>query len=225
MLKMSIDVNKLKIAFPDFSIEDLGFLAEYLDKQEHSISAGQMHPKVVEIFTRIKKKENDIAFNGKGFVELKAGYMAFGLEVEQPKEPARFCETMVVAPYDGVNYTIDDHGGFLKSGDSKGISSGVKNRQNLIDSRHEIIKSVYEYCVGLDLGYIWVMVSNNSVFIGNHSGYLAILYLHDFDPEEEYPDYDHNGNLAHCMSVNFKHNNIYFENKFKMDGICLRLSE
>lgn len=222
---MSIDRNKLQKAFPEVSLDALALLAEYLDSQLKGRSNDEINPKILEIFKTIKKKEDDIAFNGKGFEELKIAYKECGLEVEEPKEPARFGETMVVAPYDGVNYSIDDNGCFLKTGDLQDIIRGVKTRQNLIDCKHDMIKSVYEYCVNLNVGYIWVMVSNNSVFIGNHSGYLAILYLHDFDPEEEYPDYDHNGNLAHCMSVNFKHNNIHFENKFKMDGICLRLSE
>jgi len=223
---MSIDTNKLKMIFPNASQEDIKLLVEYfLESETPSPREKDVNPRVIEIFQKLKKAENEKEFDGKGFAELKAAYGHWGLSVDEPKEPPRFGETLVVAPYDGVNYAMDDHGKFLKSGNNEWVLQGIKLREFIIDNYHDVVKGVYEYCVALEVGYIWVMVSNGQVFIGNHTGYLAILYLDDFDPEEEFPDYDHNGNLAHCLSVNFKYNNIYFENKFKMNKICLRLSE
>ena len=85
---------------------------------------------------------------------------------------------------------------------------------------------MYDYCVNLDVGDIWILSGGGSqlqAFFGNHTGYLAILYLDMEDINEEVnPEYMAAiGNTTYTLQVNWVRNNPLFVNRFDIQGIKL----
>lgn len=154
-------------------------------------------------------------------VDLIAVYREFGLTVTPPKGNCWFGKHMVCAEHEGVPYCMDAHG----SGD---YSHGVKHRELLIQRHHTLIKAVYDYCVGLDVGDIWVLSGGGAqlqAFFGNSTGYLAILYLDMEDPSEQeaLEEYlEACGSKTFTLQVNWNHNDPLFEGRFSIPGIELR---
>lgn len=162
-------------------------------------------------------------------VDLVSAYAKHGLIVERPKGGSWHSKTMMAAPHDGVQYCVDNHGHHLKAGREDSILHGIWHREQLIKRHHAMIKTIYEYCVALEVGDIWVLCSGGAqlqAFFGNKTGYLAILYL-DMEDENERVDDDYLkavGNQKLTLQVNWKHNNPLFVGKFKMPGVKLRKS-
>jgi len=114
--------------------------------------------------------------------ERIAMWAKYGLPVSVPKGRCPFSDSMMLAEHDGVPYCVDEHTHLLKDGSDKDIHRNIGHRQMLIDCYHEKIKSVYEHCVRLDRGPVWVMVGGGSqvqAFFGHDQGYFAILFLDD----------------------------------------------
>lgn len=52
------------------------------------------------------------------------------------------------APYDGVQYCVDEHSCFVRSGSDRQLRRSVQHRQGMIDRYHLRIKALYDYCAG-----------------------------------------------------------------------------
>lgn len=155
------------------------------------------------------------------FEQLAPLYQAHGLEVTPTLGSAWYCQTQVCAMHDGVPYCMDAHGG-------DDIEHGVRHRALMIERYHEKIKAIYDYCVQLNIGDIWVLCGGGmqlQAFFGNSTGYLAILYLdlEDLDQQAASAEYMAAvGNQSHTLQVNWLKNDVHFENKFSIEGVKLR---
>lgn len=153
--------------------------------------------------------------------ELAEIYAAHGLAVTDPKGNSRWGKTMVCAAHDGVPYCMDCHG------HPDNASHGVQHRALMIERHHARIKAVYDYCAALDVGDIWVLSGGGAqlqAFFGNHTGYLAILYLDmaDASEQEKLSDYMAAcGNASFTLQVNWRSNDPLFEGRFSHEGIEL----
>lgn len=165
------------------------------------------------------------------FKDLQDAYKKFGLDVIETKGKCYHSSTIVTASYDGVTYSLDDNNEYLNHGSERRIIQDIKAREYVIEKYHKIIKEIYEYCVNLNVGDIWVLVSGHyrpSLFIGNSTGYIASMSFSEPDENGDYDEDDifgEDGKALHLVRPNWKSNNILFENKFKVKGVYLELRE
>ena len=160
----------------------------------------------------------------KGFsTELVRLYAALGLNVTEPKGKSWHCQTLVQAEHDGVPYCVDSHG----EQDPKDMMHGVNHRKLAIERHHTEIKAVYEFLAAKpELGDIWVLMGGGcqiQAFFGNHTGYLAIMYLtlDDLDEDERLTENGYLaacGNAKHVLQANWTKNNAVFRG-FKVPGV------
>ncbi|MEG0869646.1 MAG: hypothetical protein RSG77_21775 [Hafnia sp.] len=161
--------------------------------------------------------------------ERIAMYAQYGVEVTVPKGRSWHSKSLMCAEHDGVPYCMDEHSHFFEDDSDRELRHSILHRKLMIERHHEKIKAIYEYCVGLDVGDIWVMAGGGAqlqAFFGNSTGYLAILYL-DMEDLNECVNSDYLkaiGNTKYTLKVNFSKNNKYFLGKFKMPGITLSKS-
>jgi hypothetical protein len=130
-----------------------------------------------------------------------------------------------IAEYDGVPYGFEDTGNLHCEKDpekvlNERIQRSIKGREVIIERHHEMVKKSYEYCKNLNIGDIWCMIgggSNHSIYFGNETGYLAELHLSPVERrfyKTRQPKY--------LFLPNWAHNDKYFENNFKIEGIKFR---
>lgn len=153
-------------------------------------------------------------------------YEKHGLSVEVPLGRCRFSTSLMSAPHDDVPYCVDDHDHFFIEGSLKSLIHATRQREQIINRHHAKIKDIYDYCVNLNVGDIWVMCGGGAqlqAFFGNNTGYLGILYM-DMQDENEVIDDGYLeiiGNKTYTFVVNWSHNNPLFMGKFKIKGIEL----
>jgi hypothetical protein len=154
-------------------------------------------------------------------------YAQHGLAVSVPEGRCSFSRSLMCAEHDGVPYCVDEHDhSFEEEGRIDSLLHGIKHRELIIERHHDKIKQVYDYCVNLDVGDIWILCGGGSqlqAFFGNHTGYLAILYL-DMEDINERVNSEYMkviGNTSYTLSVNWPRNNPLFVNRFEIPGIEL----
>jgi hypothetical protein len=162
---------------------------------------------------------------------LAALYLPHGLSVTTPKGNSRWGETMVCAEHDEVPYCMNAYGGENTDPDTlkRSVEHSVTHRALTIERHHALIKAIYKYCVGLEVGDIWVLCGGGAqlqAFFGNQSGYLAILYLdlEDIESQESMSEYLAScGNKTFLLQVNGAANDKLFEGRFNVNNIELSL--
>jgi hypothetical protein len=133
-----------------------------------------------------------------------------------------------IAEYDGVPYGFDNIGNLHCEREpekvlNERIERSIKGREMIIERHHDIVKKSYEYCKNLNIGDIWCMIgggSNYSIYFGNHTGYLAELCLSPTNRR-----FYRTRKPKYLFIPNWEHNDKYFENNFKVDGIKFRTNK
>ena len=152
-------------------------------------------------------------------IEMWAKY---GLEVTVPEGRCDFSDSMMLAEHDGIPYCVDEHSHLLKDGSDRDIHRLISHRQMMIDCYHEKIKSVYNHCLSLDKGPVWVMVGGGAqvqAFFGYDQGYFAILYLDMQDaPRNTEAQRDKLNKRKHSLVPQFEHHEPLFE-RLKLPGV------
>jgi len=152
-------------------------------------------------------------------IEMWAKY---GLEVSVPAGRCDFSDSMMLAEHNGIPYCVDEHSHLLKDGSDRDIHRLISHRQMMIDCYHEKIKSVYNHCLSLDKGPVWVMVGGGAqvqAFFGYDQGYFAILYLDMQDaPRNTEAQRDKLNKRKHSLVPQFEHHEPLFE-RLKLAGV------
>lgn len=181
------------------------YMKNVIDKKEQTVDRAVFGP----VMAKLKQLENP----QKGFEFYKKLYKEYGLDVQETKGNTWHGKTMYTAEYDGVPYAVDDHGHYENEGSDRSLRHAIKHRELIIERYHPLIKQVYEYCVALGIGDIWVMCGGGAqlqAFFGNKSGYIGILYLGMEDKKDEENEYVKATAGMYTFSVNFSKNNKYF---------------
>lgn len=101
-------------------------------------------------------------------------YASEGFEVTLPVKGNNDKTSVAVAYWhDGVQYMMDTHGKLY-------VEHTTSHLKLIIERHHSVVKEIYDYCVGLNVGDIWAMSGGGcqlQVFFGNTTGYLGTLYL------------------------------------------------
>ena len=142
-----------------------------------------------------------------------------GLAVVPAKGAPRGDEHLVSAEHDGVPYSHNLRDCFGKPDASK-LDHALLHRHLTIERHHALVKAIYDHCANQGVGDIWAMCGGGcqlQVFFGNHTGYLAILYLdlEDLDEQERLSESGYLaavGNETCTLVVNWARNNPLFRN-------------
>lgn len=192
-----------------FNQEEIRIFLEYMkniiEDKRQTVSSSDFGP----IMSKLKELENP----SMKFEDYKELYKKYGLDIQETKGNTWHGKTMYTAEYDGVPYAVDDHGHYEKEGDDRSLMHGIKHREIMIKRYHGLIKQVYEYCVSLNAGDIWVMCGGGAqiqAFFGNKTGYLGILYLGMENEKDEESEYVKAVAGMFTFSVNFSKNDKYF---------------
>lgn len=152
-------------------------------------------------------------------IEMWASY---GLKVSVPEGRCKFSDSLMLAEYDGVPYCVDEHSKLVRQGKDHGIHRSISHRQMMIDCYHEKIKSVYNYCLSLDRGPVWVLTGGGAqvqAFFGYDQGYFAILYLDMHDaPRNTEAERDKLSKRKHSLVPQFEKHEPLFE-RLKLPGV------
>lgn len=205
------------------------YMANIIENKKQTVSN--------EDFGPIMSKLQELEHPSMKFEDYKKLYKEYGLDIQETKGNCWHGKTMFTAEYDGVPYAMDDHGHYEKEGNDRSLKHGIFHREIMIERYHALIKQVYEYCVSLNVGDIWVMCGGGvqvQAFFGNKTGYLGVLYLGMENKEEEKSEYIKAVAGMFTFSVNFAKNNKYFiptvkdfvgvENGLVVEGIKVQKS-
>lgn len=229
--RINKDISPESLAFAtSLSKEDWRLFAEFISGNRDKIQAltfdEQMRAMDIIVGLQLfKDKKAKISDD-----QRIALYAQHGLAVTVPKGRCSFSRSLMCAEHDGVPYCVDEHDhSFEEEGRIDSLLHCIKHRELIIERHHDKIKQIYDYCVGLDVGDIWVMSGGGSqlqAFFGNNTGYLAILYLDMEDITEEVnSEYMAAiGNTTLTLKVNWVRNNALFVNRFDIPGIELEES-
>ena len=161
---------------------------------------------------------------------IQAEFRKQGLEVTGEFAAQAIYKTSVVAWHDGVPYAMEVVGNDWEIC-PKRVAEAIATRALLISRYHPVIKAVYEYHMALNAGNFIACVSRSvppCVWFDNHTGHVSSL---SFDREDN-PGKNRIGtdgywrpNKTHkwLLKVNWGHNNVYFKDKFKIEGIKMQL--
>lgn len=149
-----------------------------------------------------------------------------GLAVAVPDGRAGFSGSMMLAPHDGVPYCVNEDTHYARTGCDDRIRRAIHHRQMMIDCYHAKIKAVYNYCLALERGPVWVLTGGGArvqAFFGYEHGYFANLRL-------DLQDVPHNTEeqrvelvgRTHSLTPNFKHHEPLFE-RLHIPGVKVSL--
>lgn len=167
------------------------------------------------------------------FAKTAALYASQGLEVTAPAGASWSGRTMVCAHHEGVPYCLNVHNEQDTPAEryAEKVRLAIADRAQIIDLYHPLIRQVYDYCVGLDVGDIWVLVGGGSshiCYFGNKTGYLAILHLDRKQVQRKRTRQkclDFTGKRRYTLEVNWERNNHLFHGKLAIQGLRLRLCD
>lgn len=167
------------------------------------------------------------------FAQTAALYASQGLEVTEPAGAGWSGRTMVCAPHEGVPYCLNVHNeqDMPPERYAAKVGGAIADRAQIIELYHPLIRQVYDYCVGLDVGDIWVLVgggSSHTCYFGNKTGYLSILHLDLKQVRRKRTRQkclDFTGKRRYTLAVNWERNNHLFQDKLSIQGLRLRLCD
>lgn len=162
---------------------------------------------------------------------IQAEFARQGLAVTGEFASQAIYKTTVVAWHDGVPYAMETVGNDWEIC-PKRVAEAIATRALIISRYHPVVKAAYEYHMALDAGPFIAWVSNSvppCVWFDNSTGHVSSLSFDRVDNPGKGrvgPDGYWRPNKTHkwLLQVNWKHNNVYFKDKFKMEGVVLRLS-
>lgn len=152
----------------------------------------------------------------------------YGLTVAVPAGRAKFSGSMMLAPHDGVPYCVDEDTRYARTGNDDRILRAIQHRQMMIDCYHTKIKAVYNYCLALERGPVWVLSGGGArvqAFFGYEQGYFASLCL-DLQDVPHHTD-EQRAELAgraHSLTPNFEHHEPLFE-RLHIPGVKISLHD
>lgn len=167
------------------------------------------------------------------FAHTAALYAAQGLDVTAPAGASWSGRTMVCARHEGVPYCLNVHNEQDTPAEryAEKVRRAIADRTQIIELYHPLIRQVYDYCVGLEVGDIWVLVgggSSHTCYFGNKTGYLAILHLDLKQVQRKRTRQkclDFTGKRRYTLAVNWERNNHLFHRKLAIQGLRLRLCD
>ncbi|MDT8924895.1 hypothetical protein RBE51_19085 [Pseudomonas taiwanensis] len=150
----------------------------------------------------------------------------YGLTVAVPAGRARFSGSMMLAPHDGVPYCVDEDTHYAKTGSDDRIRHAIGHRQMMIDCYHAKIKALYNYCLALERGPVWVLSGGGArvqAFFGYEQGYFANLCLDMQDvPRHTEEQRAELAGRTHSLTPNFEHHEPLFE-RLDIPGVKVTL--
>lgn len=158
-------------------------------------------------------------------IEMWASY---GLNVAVPGGRCEFSESLMLAEYDGVPYCVDEHSKLVRKGSDRDIHQSISHRQMMIDCYHDKIKSVYNHCLSLNRGPVWVLAGGGArvqAFFGCDQGCLAVLRLDMQDvPRNTEAERNELNKRSHSLVPQFRNHEALFE-QFNIPGIKVKIRD